>query len=267
MTGARRDWAGTEHAPAGPEARIACLVPSLTELLFALRLGERVVARTGFCVHPREARRVPKIGGTKDPDLGRLRALAPTHLVVNVDENRREVVAAAARFVPHVIVTHPQAPDDNVRLYALFGAIFGRAEEAAALAAEYRDARAALERAVATLPRERVLYLIWRGPWMTVARDTYVSATLALAGLDTLPQRASRRYPEVADDAREWRDAARILLSTEPYAFRPRDAQALARERGRPVDLVDGEWTSWYGPRAIAGLRALAAFRTREGAR
>ena len=262
MSDDRCDWAGTHHARADAGARIACLVPSLTELLFALGLGGCVVARTGFCVHPRDAvRGVPKIGGTKDPDLARLRALAPTHLVVNVDENRRDVVEAAARFVPHVIVTHPRVPDDNLRLFALFGAIFGRDPAAAALAGDYREARAFLERAVAPLPRERVLYLIWRNPWMTVARDTYVSATLALAGLDTEPAHASRRYPEVAADAREWRDAARILLSTEPYAFRPRDAQALARERARPVDLVDGEWTSWYGPRASAGLRALAAYR------
>lgn len=262
MSEALVDWAGTRHEPAGADARIACLVPSLTELLFALGLGDRVVARTGFCVHPRDAvRRVPKVGGTKDPDLARLRELAPTHLVVNVDENRREVVDAAARFVPHVVVTHPQVADDNLRLFTLFGALFDRAAEAAALAADYRAARATLERAVAPLARERVLYLVWRAPWMTAARDTYVSATLALAGLDTLPARASRRYPEVAPDAPEWRLAERILLSTEPYAFRPRDAEALARERGRPVDLVDGEWTSWYGPRAIAGLRALAAFR------
>ncbi len=74
-------------------------------------LGECVVARTGFCVHPRDAvKAVAKVGGTKDPDLERLRALAPTHLVVNVDENRREDVDAARAFVPHVIVTHPLDP-------------------------------------------------------------------------------------------------------------------------------------------------------------
>ena len=256
------DWSGTAHAPAGAQPRIACLVPSLTELLFTLGLGERVVARTGFCVHPRDAvRRVRKVGGTKDPDLAALRALAPTHLVVNVDENRREVVDAAARFVPHVIVTHPAGPDDNPRLYALFGAVFDRAAEAASLAERYAQARAALDRAIAPLARERVLYLIWRKPWMTVSRDTYVGATLAAAGLDTVPARAARRYPEVADDGAEWRAADRLLLSSEPYAFRAADAAALARMHAKPADLIDGEWTSWYGPRAIEGLRALARFR------
>ena len=123
---ATTDWAGAAHRRAGPSARIACLVPSLTELLFALDLGAQVVARTGFCVHPRVlVRRVPKVGGTKDVDLEALRAARPTHLVVNVDENRREVVDAARAFVPHVIVTHPLVHEDNRRLYALFGAMFG----------------------------------------------------------------------------------------------------------------------------------------------
>ncbi|MEO6748994.1 MAG: helical backbone metal receptor, partial [Casimicrobiaceae bacterium] len=142
---------------------MASWVPSLTELLFALGLGTSVVARTGFCVHPRDGvRRVPKIGGTKTPDVDALRALSPTHLVVNVDENRRESVDAARAFVPHIIVTHPLEPADNRRLYALFGAIFAREREAAALARHFDAALAVLDGVAATLPRERVLYLIWK---------------------------------------------------------------------------------------------------------
>ena len=255
------DWAGVAHAPAGTSPRIASLVPSLTELLFALGLGACVIARTGFCVHPDAARKVPKVGGTKDPDLARLRELAPTHLVVNVDENRRDVVAAARAFVPHVIVTHPMGPDDNPRLHALFGAVFGREREARALSAEFARARADTLRMTRALPRERVLYVVWREPWMTVARDTYVSATLACVGWDTVPATASARYPALADDDDAWRDAQRILLSTEPFAFRARDAAAVAKNTGKPVHLVDGEWTSWYGARAGEGLRALASMR------
>jgi len=236
-------------------------VPSLTELLFALGLGDRVVARTGFCIHPREARAVPKVGGTKDPDLARLRELAPTHLVVNVDENRREDVDAARAFVPHVIVTHPMEPADNARLYALFGAVFDREDQAATLTRDLEASRAFAHEATASLSREPVLYLIWRKPWMTVSHETYVSATLAEVGWDTLPRRAPLRYPALDDDAPPWRDASRILLSTEPYAFRERDARELAQRWRKPVALVDGEWTSWYGVRAIAGLGSLARLR------
>ncbi len=255
------DWAEVAHAPA-PAARIACLVPSLTELLFALDLGAQVVARTGFCVHPSPAvRRVPKIGGTKDPDLARLRDLAPTHLIVNVDENRREVVDAAHTFVPHIVVTHPATPLDNLRLFALFGSIFGREREAAVLSTALIAALDEAQTVVAALPRERVLYLIWKDPWMTVTRATYVGATLAAVGMDVVPSSAVQRYPAVVDGDAAWRDASRILLSSEPYAFRERDRRDLAATTGKPVALINGEWTSWYGARAAPGLRAMAQWR------
>jgi hypothetical protein len=81
-----------------------------------------------------------------------------------------------------------------------------------------------------------------------------------------VPAISAPRYPTLADDAPAWREADRILLSTEPYAFKRNDASALAATlagRGRPVPvtLIDGEMTSWYGPRAIAGLHYLARMR------
>ncbi|HZQ63514.1 MAG TPA: helical backbone metal receptor, partial [Casimicrobiaceae bacterium] len=253
------DWAGTLHERAETSPRIACLVPSITELLFALDLGAHVVARTGFCVHPHgEVRRVPKIGGTKDADLARLAALAPTHLIVNVDENRREVVEAARAFVPHVVVTHPLRLDDNPRLYRLLGAVFAREHRARTLCAAFELARHELDHATRTLPRERVLYVIWKKPWMTISRDTYIADVLAAAGWDSVaPEGAVERYPVVRDEDGAWQRAQRILLSSEPYAFVRRDAQALARDKARPVDLIDAEMTSWYGPRAIEGMAYL----------
>ena len=260
------DWAGVAHETVRGRPRIACLVPSLTETLFALGAGDDVVARTGFCIHPRErVRSVPKVGGTKDPDLRKLAALAPTHLVVNVDENRREDVEAARAFVEHVIVTHPMAPEDNIRLVKLLGAIFGRDADAARLAASIEGAFRDLSVHASTLPRERVLYVIWRKPWMTVSRDTYISRTLALVGWDTLPADTHARYPELALDAAMLADAAHVLLSSEPYRFRERDigvVQKLLPKKARcSVRLIDGEMTSWYGSRAIHGLRGLARLR------
>ena len=182
------DAAGQRHVPAGPDARIVSLVPSLTELVFDLGLGDRLVGRTGFCVHPREALRgVPKVGGTKDVKLERIRELAPTHVLVNMDENRRETVDALAAFVPDIVVTHPNTPQDNLPLFALLGGVFGAEAAAARLADELRAALAEVAALRATLADERVLYLIWREPWMTVARDTYIAATLAEVGWSTVP--------------------------------------------------------------------------------
>ena len=109
------DAVGQFHHRAGANARVVSLVPSITELLFSLGLGAHVVGRTGFCIHPRDAvREVPKVGGTKDVKLDALRALKPTHVIVNIDENDLSTFEAVRAFAPHVVVTHPNAPEDNI---------------------------------------------------------------------------------------------------------------------------------------------------------
>ena len=263
----RTDWAGREHARAGSAPRIVSLVPSITELLFDLGLGPFVAGRTTFCVHPREAvDSVPRVGGTKTVRLDRLRDLAPTHVIVNVDENRKEDVEAIESFVPHVIVTHPLEPDDNPGLYRLLGSIFGTEEAAGRLAAAFAGERAALNEAAARLPPRRVLYLIWKEPWMTVSRDTYISRTLALVNWETAAHDPGVRYPEVALDEALFAGVDLVLLSSEPYPFKPEHA-ALVRSApggaGMPIALIDAEMVSWYGSRAIPGLRYLAGFAKR----
>lgn len=248
--------------------RIASLVPSITELLVALGLGECLVARTGFCIHPREAlRAVPKVGGTKDVNLAKLRALAPSHVIVNKDENLLETVEALRAFVPHLVITHPQAPQDNLALLAqlqqVFGALPGVAERCAALRAELEQALARCR--ARPWPGARVLYLIWREPWMTVARDTYIARMLAEVGWQSWPavdggETGAARYPQL-DGTEAWlAQIERVLLSSEPYRFDASHlplAQALC-PRAR-VQLVDGELLSWYGPRAARGLDYLRA--------
>ncbi len=237
--------------------RIVSLVPSVTELVCELALTDQLVGRTGFCVHPEEAlRKVPKVGGTKSVNLKKIRALAPTHVIVNVDENRKEDAQALAAFVPKLIITHPLAPEDNLALYRQLGDAFDARDGAEALCARFQ--REYDELRSRSFGSRNVLYLIWKDPWMTVSRDTYISRSLALAGLHTLPAAASARYPRL--DVLPVSGAEAILLSTEPYRFGPAHAAELERQTGLPVRLIDGEMTSWYGPRAIAGLRYLARF-------
>ncbi len=261
-----KDAGGTSHAACGGDARIVSLVPSLTELLFDLGLGAQVVGRTGFCIHPREqVRAVPKVGGTKDPDFAKIRALAPTHVVLNIDENRREDAEVLREFVPNLVVTHPNAPADNLGLYALLGGIFQRESAALALAAQFERALAAVRPGAAT-PGERVLYLIWREPWMGVSRETYISQMLALVGWQTVPVAPSQRYPVLQLEALAG-SVDRVLLSSEPYPFRERHLDEVrAALPGLPVQLIDGEMISWYGSRAIAGLDYLQHFHAANAA-
>jgi ABC-type Fe3+-hydroxamate transport system substrate-binding protein len=258
------DALGQRFAPA-ENARIVSLVPSITETLVDLGLREQVVGRTGFCIHPREVvRDIAKVGGTKDVKLDAVRALQPTHVIVNIDENEAPAVEQLRRFVPHVIVTHPNAPADNLALYRLLGGVFGRADAAESLCARLQAQLDAL--GASPWPPETVLYLIWKDPWMTVAADTYIAGTLATVGWRVAHgaggHAGAARYPQLANLKAEVVRVDRVLLSTEPFSFRELHTQQL-RERfpGKPVDLIDGEWTSWYGSRAVAGLRQLAQFR------
>ena len=257
------DAAGTLHVPAFGGSRIVSLVPSVTELVCDLGLADELVGRTGFCVHPREiVRRIPKVGGTKDVDLGKVRALAPTHVILNVDENRKEDARVLAEFVPSLIVTHPLGPLDNPALYRLIGGIFGREREAEALCARFEAEYAALDAAAGALSTERVLYLIWKKPWMTVSRDTYVSRMLALVNWATVPEGGGDRYPEIGLDDEAVDGAAVMLLSSEPYRFLPSHVEELRSSfPGRAVALIDGEMTAWYGSHAIKALGYLARFR------
>ena len=249
------DALGRRHVPA-LDARIVCLVPSITELLCDLGLAGRLVGRTGFCIHPRDVvAGIPKVGGTKDVNLDKIRRLAPTHVVVNIDENEKPTVDALAGFVPHVVVTHPNAPPDNLHLVRLMGALFGAEEAAARWCADFEAELAAL-RAAPRGPARTVLYCIWQDPWMTVSADTYIAAMLAEQDW-RVPALEDVRYPRFAWSRALAESLDAVLLSTEPYRFTQDHADALEKQLGIPVLLVDGEMMSWYGTRALAGLRYL----------
>ena len=254
------DAIGKRHQPAR-EARIVCLVPSITELLCELGLASRIVGRTGFCVHPRDVvETMPKVGGTKDVNIDKIRRLAPTHVVVNIDENEKPTVDRLAEFVPHVVVTHPNAPRDNLGLARLMGGIFGKEAEAQRWCAAFEEEYAAL-RSMPPGPPRTLLYCIWQDPWMTVSNETYIASMLAELGWRVPALGEGERYPRF-----DWSQALvdgldAVLLSTEPYRFTEEHADALEKQIGIPVFLVDGEMMSWYGSRALEGLRYLRRLR------
>jgi len=180
--------------------------------------------------------------------------------------------AQRAESVPTIVdVTVAQLPaearDERRRVltadsYRQMGGIFGREREAGRLCGEVERAYA-----LATAPEQqpqRVLYLIWRDPWMTVAPQTYISRTLAAFGWHTQPTEASERYPEVDLSAFAGK-VEHVLLSSEPYHFHERHIEEVAAlVGGAEVSLIDGEMTSWYGSRAIAGLEYLAEYTRGE---
>jgi ABC-type Fe3+-hydroxamate transport system substrate-binding protein len=250
------DAYGNCHTPISynQTVRIVCLVPSITELLCDLGLQEYIVGRTGFCIHPETLKSIPKIGGTKDVNIEKIRQLQATHLIVNIDENEKPTVDLLAQFIPHVIVTHPISPKDNVDLYHLLGRIFNVETESNHLCIKFEEIINQIE---PERNEKKVLYCIWKDPWMCVSKDTYIAQMLALKNWKTVKLDSDQRYPkfELNDPTLKTLDA--ILLSSEPYRFTEQHVFELKQKLNIPVFLIDGEMLSWYGSRAIQGLHYL----------
>jgi ABC-type Fe3+-hydroxamate transport system substrate-binding protein len=253
------DAMGRVHVPAGEGARIVSLVPSITELLFDLGLGDRVVGRTAFCVHPKEeVRRAKSVGGTKQVNFDKLRRLDPTHVIVNIDETPKRLADDLTGLGCDVVVTHPIEVLDNVALFRLMGGLFGRRDEAEGLCSRFLSAYEALEEAARFVPEQPVLYLIWKEPWMTVSPDTYISRMLALVHWRTQSQdEAGPRYPTVDLEEELLAGCERVLFSSEPFPFQERHLEDFRRAfpaHAGIAAMIDGAMVSWYGSRAIAGL-------------
>jgi ABC-type Fe3+-hydroxamate transport system substrate-binding protein len=260
------DDAGRRLRLAAPARRIVSLVPSLTEILFAVGAGEAVAGVTRYCTEPPAGvAALPKVGGTKTPDLRAIRALAPDLVLMNAEENRREDFETLAGEGLAVLVTEPRTVRAGIALIERLATIAGRAERGRALAAELAAAVAAVERETAGARPIRYFCPIWKRPWMGFNADTYAHDVLRVAGGANVLAERAERYPEVTLAEVAARAPETVLLPDEPFRFRERDLPDLAPLAATPalaagrVHLVDGKALAWYGPRIAAAVASFAA--------
>jgi len=247
--------------------RIVSLVPSLTELLFALGAGDAVIGVTRYCTEPADrVEALTKVGGTKTPNLRAILDLAPDLVIMNVEENRREDFEALQSAGVPLFVSEPKTVADGIALIARLGAAVGEPERGRTLADEQAAGVAAVHADVARRAQPPIRYFcpIWKKPWMTFNADTYAHDVLRVAGGENVATDRPQRYPEVGLVAIAARAPEIVLLPDEPYPFRERDLPALALLAETPalaagrVHLVDGKALAWYGPRIAAGVALFA---------
>jgi iron complex transport system substrate-binding protein len=236
--------------------RIVSLCPSLTETVFRLGKGKTLVGRTKFCVQPAaEVSAVERLGGTKNPRLERIVALAPDLVLMNEEENRREDAEALIGRGLNVLSTFSKDVPGAIASVREIGALIGAVAAAKVLAQEIEARAADVAARAAVLPRVRFVYLIWKDPIMAVAPGTYVDGLLSLAGGENVVTADAGRYPTLEADMLARAD--QVLLSSEPFPFEERHLVELSAETGLAAtrfQLVDGELLSWHGARTLEGL-------------
>lgn len=231
--------------------RIVSLVPSQTELLIDLGLEEQLVGVTKFCVHPIDIRKKKKVvGGTKQLHIEKVVALKPNLILCNKEENTKEMVENLQEVAP-VWVTDMFTLEDSLQTISNLGEFFDVSKKAFQLIEGIQEKASEFSEFMKDKPTRKVLYFIWKNPYMAAGRDTFVDDLLQRNKMqNVLPENS--RYPEV--NPTDTPKPEVILLSSEPYPFAEKHQKEIEEEWGLPTLLVDGEFFSWYGSRLLTAF-------------
>ena len=227
--------------------RIISLVPSQSEFLFDLGLGERLVGVTSFCIYPRQLHQQATIvGGTKNVNEALIASLKPDLIVANKEENTPSLVASLRRFCP-VWVTDVKTIRDVTKMMRRLGELVDRIPEAETIVQRVNKRFPS----VLPNPTSRVAYLIWRDPWMVAGGDTFISHCLQHSGYENVFA-DRKRYPKVSIEDIKTAKPDKLLFSSEPFPFKQRHLLEMQDQLPDIVcEKVDGKRYSWYGSRLI----------------
>lgn len=266
-----------------PPATVVSLVPSITETLFDLNLGTRIIGRTDYCVYPEaQVEHILALGGPKTPDIARILALRPELVIANAEENRREDVEALQSAGIPVWITFPRTVQD---LFVFFWDTMTLFDEGSMVPrirlleytfdwlsnlSEHLEAPA------------RVFVPIWLDPLMTAGAKTYMSDLLRVCGglnvfSDPVEQtaladdegRSGARYPLVNWEQVEAAQPEVILLPSEPFAFGEEHLALFTRlnvpaARSGRIHQIDGSFLTWHGTRIAYAFNTVPALLQKD---
>ena len=243
-------------------------MPSQTELLYDLGLGENIVGITKFCVHPYHLRSTKTIvGGTKKVNVDKIKALNPDIIIANKEENTLEMVRELQSVCP-VWVTDIVTIEDNFKMISDFGQVFNRRIEAQKWIDKIRFAQRDFAEFIEDRPVLKVAYFIWKNPYMAAGENNFINEMLKVNKFKNIYDgnpKTPGRYPEVIiQKLRIQGDPDVVFLSSEPYPFKDEDAFEIGRfTHHAKVVFVDGEMFSWYGSRLVKAFAYFNSLRKR----
>ncbi len=229
--------------------RIVSLVPSQTELLIDLGLREQIVGITKYCIHPPELRQeLNIIGGTKDLDIDKIRALNPDIIIANKEENQQDQIETLSKEFP-VWISDINKFEEAWEMIRAIGHIFQKEKLSDLMVQKGQEKWAKL-----ASPRIQAscLYFIWQKPYMLAGENTFINAVLKHIGIHNLAEQLESRYPEISLEKIKGLNPDYIFLSSEPYPFKEKNKNQMEGfGLEGSVHLVDGEYFSWYGSRLV----------------
>jgi iron complex transport system substrate-binding protein len=258
------DMLGRQVTLPGAPARIVSLVPSVTELIFALGGEARLVGVTDYCDFPPAARTRPSVGGMLSPSLEAIAALRPDLVIATDSGNRRETFVQLQQLRIPVYLVHASRLAHVRDVAARLGELTGRRDAVGPLLAALDARIERVARAVGPFPRPRVLYVLWPEPLIVPGRESMITELIRLAGGDSITADEASDYPRFSLEAAVARAPEVIVLARHGAGTGPvsRDRwdrlQSLPAVRTGRVHTVNGDLLHRYGPRIADGLEALA---------
>lgn len=260
------DDAGREHAFDSPARRVVSLVPSLTETIALLAGTDKLAGITRYCIHPQEALRgIPRIGGTKDPDIDKIFSLGPDLIIANKEENLPQHVEALEKRVP-VFVTFPRTVRQTIKTVLDLGVLTDARNNAEQYSQSCEAVLKAIHADAATAVPLRTACMIWKDPWMAAGPDTYVSDVLEVLGFHNIFDNPQERYFKTTLEAVLALNPQVILLPDEPYEFGKSDKSLVENSVATHgskvlVKLIEGGNLTWFGSRTLPALGYLRKFK------
>lgn len=232
--------------------RIISIVPSQTELLYDLGLDKEVIGITKYCIHPRSWHETKtKVGGTKKLDIEKMKLLKPDLIIANKEENEKKQVLELMKEFP-VWTSNISNLEQALKMIEEIGNITGKKIRSLEIQNNIREQFSHFKIQVSriSINKKKVLYMIWRKPYICAGNDTFISHLLNVCGLKNIVE--SPRYPELSPEKIKQLNPELIFLSSEPYPFREKHlAEFQLLCPSAQIILVDGEMFSWYGSRLI----------------
>ena len=234
--------------------KIISLVPSITLLLFDLGLENSIIGRTKFCIHPKEkVKQIPTIGGTKNIDIEKIKALQPDLIFATKEENEKAQIIELKKIF-NVVIFDVKNLEDNYKMIAKIGKLTSSEIKASEIIEQTKLNFEKFENTLSlSLPIAiGTLYLIWRKPYMTIGKDTFIHAMLETIGLKNMFAHQTR-YPIIQNlQTSYFAKCELVLLSSEPYPFTQQHIKEIQEQLpNAKILLVDGEYFSWYGSKMM----------------